>query len=273
VAPCPLPAAQCGDSKVISLPLATMFLVKLFGLLTATAAAFRRQGEIELRGSQKHMLRVCNAYPASDGLTITTKSNEQVTEDGPLAYKACDDYMIGLSPGGSLDFKVGDTKAGTFAVSNLPRTESVLLLVVYRKSPQAAEAAFESHVYASLLNAQLAVIDTYRGSGTAELSITDEATANKPPRSDKLRFDSVVALNEGSYKLVLTQTEQAAAPKQISSAPLTTVNRESYVALRVGMDGTEFPMEIVVYPHPDFDHAGAALTSLMSVVVLMMTQF
>merc|ERR1719262_306126 len=101
-----------------------------------------------------------------------------------MAYKACRDFVSKLTPGDKLEFKVGDASAGTFAVSELPKSDAVLLLVIHRHDTLSTAVAFESHVFASLQNAQIAVIDTYKGTAMATPRIMDaERTDHYPTGS------------------------------------------------------------------------------------------
>jgi len=148
-----------------------------------------------------------------------------------------------------LEFKVGDANAGTFSVSELPSNDAVLFLAIYRHDTLSTAVSFESHVFANLLNAQIAVIDTYKGAKKASLRIQDHQTS-QAARSEELRYDSVVAVNPGQYEAVLADN----SGKVEASTQLVTLNRESYVVLRVGVEakeGQSFPQELIVFPQSD----------------------
>merc|ERR1719478_789160 len=108
----------------------------------------------------KHRLRVCNAYPFNAALDVF-RSKDKLTEQ-PMAYKSCKDFLAPLKAGDKLEFKIGDASAGTFSVSDLPNNDAVLLLIIHRHDQVSTAVSFESHVFANLLNAQVAVIDTYK---------------------------------------------------------------------------------------------------------------
>jgi len=166
-----------------------------------------------------------------------------------MPYKECQDFKAQLKSGDKLEFRVGDANAGTFSVSDLPNNDAVLLLVIYRHDTLSTAVSFESHVFANLLNAQVAVIDTYKGAEKSSLKIKDESSS-KSARVEDLRYDSVVAVNPGFYDCLLV--DGAGAEK--SKAQLVALNRESYVALRVGVEaqsGQAYPQELVVYPKSD----------------------
>merc|ERR1719379_1338901 len=117
--------------------------------------------------------------------------------DLPMAYKSCKDFHTPLKSGDKLEFKVGDASTGTFAVRDLPDNDAVLLLIVHRHDQVSTAVSFESHVFANLMNAQVAVIDTYKGASQATPRIKDRADATKNSRSEELRFSSIVAVNPG----------------------------------------------------------------------------
>merc|ERR1719390_262016 len=99
------------------------------------------------------------------------------------------------------------------------------------------------------MNAQIAIIDTYKGAARATPKILDGA-AKKGARSEELRYDSVVAVNQGIYNVVLA----GADGETKAESQLVALNRESYVVLRTGVEaqqGPAYPQELVVYPQSD----------------------
>merc|ERR1719161_627561 len=102
--------------------------------------------------------------------------------------------------------------------------------MIHRHDTLSTAVSFESHVFANLLNAQIAVIDTYKGAEKASLKIQDASTS-KTAREEDLRYDSVVAVNPGDYEVTLVGSEG----KRINKASLIALNRESYVVMRVGV--------------------------------------
>jgi hypothetical protein len=217
----------------------------------------------------KHRLRVCNAYPYAAALDLF-RSKEKLT-DNSMPYKDCQDFKAQLKAGDKLEFKVGDANAGTFSVSDLPNNDAVLLLVIYRHDTLSTAVSFESHVFANLLNAQVAVIDTYKGSAKSSLKIKDSAHS-KTARSEDLRYDSVVAVNPGEYEVTLVGNDGVTK----AAAPLVALNRESYIALRTGVEaqsGQAYPQELVVYPKSDPSglHSAAMKFRASALFVALMT--
>lgn len=225
-------------------------------LLAATAASHpqqsdshynRRHAQFLVKAvSFKHRLRACNAYPYAAPLDVYLNKVEKLTGGNPLPYKQCREFTFPLKAGDKLKFKVGDANAGVFSVSDLPNTDAVLLLVIHRHDTLTNAVSFESHVFANLLNAQLAIIDTYKGSEKAAIRIQDH-NGGKDSRAEALHYNSVVAVNAGDYDVILKGTDG----KTKSKDTLVAVNKESYVVLRVGVEaqqGQSYPQEIVVAP-------------------------
>merc|ERR1719408_1236796 len=97
-------------------------------------------------------------------MTVELDGADKLTGDEPMAYKTCREFSPQLKAGDKLEFKIGDTTTGTFSVADLPNNDAVLLLAIHRHDTLSTAVSFESHVFANLLNAQVAVIDTYKGS-------------------------------------------------------------------------------------------------------------
>lgn len=236
-------------------------LIICASLCAAASASQALRSEGFVRALEfKHRLRVCNAYPFAASLEVTRGKAEKMTGDAPMAYKACRDFVAPLKVGDKLEFKVGDASAGTFAVSDLPSNDAVLLLVVHRHDTLSTAVSFESHVFSNLANAQVVVLDTYKGAAKAHTSIMDAEPAKKDDktvsfkaeksRAEELRFDSVVAVNPGKYEVALTGDDGEVKSK----TSLIALNHESYVVLRTGVEaqrGAKFPQELVVFPQSD----------------------
>lgn len=202
----------------------------------------------------QHKLRVCNAYPFAAALDVIRNKDEKLTNDAPMPYKSCKDFSVPLMVGDKLEFKIGDATTGTFAISDLPNFDAVLLLAVHRHDTLSTAVSFESHVFSNLENAQVAVIDTYKGAGRSTPRIMDVADSKgsnkKEVRSEELRFDSVVAVKPGRYEVDLDGQDGATKSK----ASLVALGKQSYVVMRTGVEsqqGASFPQELVVYPQSD----------------------
>jgi len=214
----------------------------------------------------KHRLRICNAYPYAAAMDVY-RGIDRLTGDSPMPYKKCKDFETPLKPQDKLEFKVGDANAGTFSVSDLPNNDAVLFLAIHRHDTLSTAVSFESHVFANLLNAQVAIIDTYKGTARSLPEISD-AAGGHGKRSEELRFDSVVAVNPGAYDIALMSRDGAAKAR----GSLVALNRESYVVMRTGVEaqqGPSYPEELVVYPQSD----PAALKSGAAIHTAMVSVF
>jgi hypothetical protein len=212
----------------------------------------------------KHRLRVCNAYPY-DGAVDVFRGNEKLTKL-PLEYKMCGDFASQLMAGDKLKFKVGDDSAGTFTISDLPNNDAVLLLVIQRHDTLSTAVAFKSHVFANLLNAQVAVIDAFKGRARGTAEIHDGSQ-----RREKLKYNSVVATNPGEYKVELVD----GAGKVAVIEDLVALNRESYVIIRTGVDsqnGPGFAQDLIVYPmsDPALLHSAAPCTAVPTAMLMVL---
>lgn len=239
---------------------ASFFSLRHFG----EAKSFVRALEFQ------HRLRVCNAYPYSAAIDVYRGASERLTGNAPMKYKACRDFSAPLQSGDKLEFKVGDAIAGTFAVADLPNNDAVLLLVIHRHDAVSTAVSFESHVFANLNNAQVAILDTYKGKAKSTPRIMDEDNADQKheERSEELRFDSVVAVNPGIYKLQLTNEKGM----EESQGRLVAVNHESYVVIRAGVEaeqGQTYPQELIIWPQSDPAdiHSGAMSRTAFSALV------
>lgn len=195
----------------------------------------------------RHRLRICNAYPYGAAMNVR-RGDTDITGADPLFYKDCGDFRLHLKPGDRIEFLVDDVDAGVFAIHELPLTNSVLLLVIHRHDAVSTAVSFQSHIFANVLNPQMALIDAYQGSRRSVARIMDaEDAARGSSRSEDLRYSSAVAVNPGVYKVGLFDEEG----REEAKSDLVALNRESYVVLRVGVDAKEGPSydeELVVFP-------------------------
>lgn len=208
----------------------------------------RHAGEMFISTLQfNHKLRVCNAYPYTYPMDVYLGKDKLTAS--PMPYKKCEEFSPTLKAGDKIDFKVGDSSAGSFSVSELPSNDAVMLLVIYRHDTSSTAVSFESHIFSNLVNSQIAVLDTYRGQTVSSIRIQDINDA-KTTRNEELRYDSVVAVNPGKYEVVL----QNNAGEEKFAHKLVALNRESYVVVRCGvkaLQGQTYPEELIVFPQSD----------------------
>jgi len=220
----------------------------------------------------KHSLRVCNAYPYTYPMDIYI-GKEKLTSS-PMAYKKCGEFSPTLKAGDKIDFRVGESSAGSFSVSELPGNDAVMLLVIFRHDTLSTAVSFESHVFSNLVNSQIAVLDTYRGKASSTPRIRDVNDA-KTQRNEELRYDSVVAVNPGLYEVVL-ETDQG---DKKATHELVALNRESYVVIRCGVEaeqGQAYAQELMVFPHSDptaLEGAAASKTLGLALLAVLVACF
>lgn len=209
-----------------------------------------------------HKLRICNAYPFQAALEVFRGGAERLTVNGSLPYKACHDYIPQLKKGDKLEFKVGDSSAGNFTVSDLPNNDATLLLVIHRHDTLSTSVSFESHVFSNLQSAQVAVIDAYKGRAKVTTRIMDAAGQRSNARNEEIGFDSVVAVDPGVYEVELDGQNGTLGKSQ-----LVAKSHESYVVLRMGIEaqtGQSYPQELVVFPR------SAAIASTPGLLVMLL---
>lgn len=248
-------------ASTLALSLATVAVGLVNSAVHKTEHVGNRAKQFVASVEFKHRLRVCNAYPYAEPLDVF-RGREKITKE-PLEYKSCSDFSSALIAGDKLKFKVGDLNAGTFTVSDLPNNDAVLLLVIQRHDTLSNAVSFQSHVFANLLNSQVAIIDTYKGRARGLTEISDGSKQN-----EKLRYNSVVAVNPGEYKVSLV----GGSGKAESEEKMVALNRESYVIIRVGVEaqsGASYPQELMVYPlsDPHLLHSAAPHTSPLAMLL------
>merc|ERR1719194_275202 len=248
-----------------------LLLVTVLGTALASAGREalrhgRTQGFVKALEFQHH-LRVCNAYPYSTPLDVYVGRNTKLTSNGAMPYKACRDFPAPLKAGDKIDFKVGDASAGTFQVSDLPNNDAVLLLVIHRHDTVSTAVAFESHVFANLMNAQVAILDTYKGAAKGAPRIME--LKKNSTVSEELRYDSVVAVNPGEYEVELMGDDGLVK----SQSRLVALNHESYVVLRTGVEaqqGQQYPEELIVFPQSDASTLHSGTTSITATLAFFL---
>mmetsp|Transcript_58257 Transcript_58257/g.123665 ORF Transcript_58257/g.123665 Transcript_58257/m.123665 type:complete len:279 (+) Transcript_58257:119-955(+) len=204
----------------------------------------------------RYTLRVCNAYPFTSALDVFLETHQVQLTQSPLIYKACEEFKIKLDSGDKLSFKVGKENIGTFTISDLPREDATLLLIIYRHDTESTAVSFQSHVFTRMSAPQIGVLDTYRGKSASSLHIEDLAMpgANSTPRDETLRFDSVVAIDSGAYRVSLRPDSSKANVTVRATTKLIALNNQAYIVMRVGVEakeGPSYPEELVVFPRSD----------------------
>lgn len=237
---------------------------KLGSSSTSTLRGKKRSADTFIRSLEfKHVLRICNAYPYEAGLSIAVGKDKLTAK--ALEYKSCGEYNRQLNAGDKVDFQIEESNVGTFTISELPAENAVMLMVIYRHDTLSTAVAFESHVFAELPNAQIAVIDAYKGSESSDIRIDDAHVSKKNKedavsRAELLRYSSVVAVNKGLYSVQLH--DRKSPEKIVAKKELVALPKESYLVARVGVqaqEGKSYPQDIIVFPRSDKADLGAAV--------------
>jgi len=229
--------------------------------LSGGASSGRSTKKILKQPEVEQQLVICNAYASPSFLDIDhVQTLDRLTGNAPLRYKECREFTMPLAEGDQLDFKAGNLDVGTFYATGLPKSSASLLLIPHRRDSHSVAISFESHAFADLQSPQIAVVDAYRGgNGEGSVKISDmlpEGSAIQPVE-EMLKFSSVVAVNPGNYKVMLTggasDTNSTDADPS-THVPLLVQNQAKYVVMRVGTDSTTgkgekpYPQELVVFP-------------------------
>lgn len=219
----------------------------------------------------KHVLRVCNAYPYNAAVDVFM--GKEKLNKVQLAYMDCGEFSPKLQTGAKIDFKVGESNVGTFTISDLPQADAVLLMVLFRHDIESTAVSFESHTFAQSSQAQVAVIDTYRGKAVSELRVEDHKDHKEGHlRSELLRYSNVVAVTPGIYDLKL----EASSGSAVATDQLVAKEREAYVVMRCGAEVNEpgsYPETLLVYPRSDpseFEKSAASPQEVFAAMFLIL---
>jgi hypothetical protein len=203
--------------------------------------------------SAQQTLRICNAYPYEEPLDVLL--NEQPFYKG-LTYKSCMDFEhVVIKPGDMLRFKTivdhDEYSAGLFEIADPPPFSSTMLLVVQRHDTLLNAVSFESHVFRQQDEAQVAVIDAYRGVDKAQVRIMHSTKGHPDSAPERLPFGSVHRINLGQYELALDESRG-----KLLKQPFVALPKHTYVVLRVGLednkqtpnDKASFDEDMLVFP-------------------------
>merc|ERR1719238_2658737 len=161
------------------------------------------------------------------------------------------------------------------------------MIIVNRHDVVSTAVSFASHVFANSEKPQVAILDAYKGKVRSTPEIEE---GDQPPQKDKdgkplppppkhkemLRYDSVVAIDQGPYVVELTGDDD----QQIKAkTDLVALNKESYVVFRTGVEsknGKLYPEDVIVFPQSDpnkLPKSGAAHAALFAPLLLLAACF
>jgi len=213
-------------------------------------------------------LLVCNAYPSD--MQMTLKQNGQAMlsrEQNGLSFRDCKQVSTNIKQKDKLDFVLeGAGVEGTFEVGELPNSDATLLLVVERRDARTPLVAFQSFAFpkrAEGKDAQLAVIDTYKGNSSMPHLRMEDHIAGKEQRTvskrvEQLNFNRIYAIEEGTYDASISDHVQAAKGGDMAMLEervtgkrmLHMTKSRNYIVMRTG-DDRHFPQSLVIFPPPE----------------------
>lgn len=235
-------------------------------LFHRTSSADQR---ITAETSYSQTLRVCNAYPYSAGGVNVLGST--------LKYKSCHDFSKTMHSGDQVDFYTAASVeaknaggkpelanlVGSFEVSEVPKNDALLLLVIQPHDSASTGVKFQSHVFVNSADAQVALLDAFVTSGPAADAITiadlKDQDPQYAPRNEQLKFNTVVAVNPGSYEVFVPEEESK------TKKTLDVSDGTKYSVIRVGVrsgtgvtDAIEYSEDLIVFP-PQAGYSTAVL--------------
>lgn len=182
-------------------------------------------------------LLVCNAFSFEQPAHVEREEND-LTGDHPINYKECR-YLkdIKLQEGQRLDFKFAEGVGGIFEVTDLPRDDAVLLLVLQRRDAASTLLVFKSFAFPRNSNslAQVAVIDTIDHL-PAQLVMKDHQS-----HKEILEFNRVYAIEAGDYDADVTFGQEHLGQRAVHFD-----SGRDYVLLRTGTGDIE-GQDLVVF--------------------------
>eukprot|EP00919_Chromeraceae_sp_WS-2016_P033272 GHVR01078635.1.p1 GENE.GHVR01078635.1~~GHVR01078635.1.p1 ORF type:complete len:150 (+),score=33.07 GHVR01078635.1:529-978(+) len=145
----------------------------------------------------------------------------------------------------------------------------MLLAIVMKEGGGVIQLDFKAHVFSKAVKStQLAAIDGYVGDPTVSgMNIEDPEAPGHTARKEKLEFDMVVAVQPGTYSLVLRDVNNA----KISDASFQPQAMAVYGAFRVGAENKGGDSE--VYPQEVFLLVSTATHIATSIALLCMCIF
>jgi len=227
-------------------------------------------------------LLVCNAYPGIFPMTMKHNGHGNQDDQRDIHFKECRRISGRMQSKDKLDFTFENSGIqGSFEIDQLPDTDAMLLLVVGKRDASSPLVAFQSFAFPSHsegTNAQLAVIDAYKGSSSSpHLRMEDHINSKErktiSKRVEELNFNRIYAIEEGDYDASLTdhqlQEGDAEHEKTGAKTMFHLAKNQNYVILRTG-DG-QFHQSLVVYPEAPRSSARKLAVGLVATFFAVMS--
>jgi len=224
-------------------------------------------------------LLVCNAYPGNFAVNVKQNGRESTDEQKNIRYQECRHLPGQVNSKDKMDFIFANSGvSGTFEIGDLPDSDAMLLLVVEKRDSSSSLVAFQSFAFPSHSegkNAQLAVIDTYKGSSSSpHLKMEDHINTKEPKtiskRVEQLNFNRIYAIEEGTYDASISDhildKDEGKSATDVSKKTFRLAKHKNYVILRTGGGNTQ--QSLVVYP-PELAKSASAHLSFGSASILV----
>lgn len=237
----------------------------LTGALTSLHDSMEARRNSWLQKSQVKVnqeLLLCNAYPSKHAVEVQKNSKDViVSKEHAVPFRQCRYVQGRVQQHDKLEFSLaGSGVKGTFEVGQLPASDAVLLLVLEKRDAGSALVSFQSFAFPTSssknTNAQLAVIDAFRGNASAprlkmEDHIMDKEEQTVSKRVELLSFNRVYSVEEGDYDASVADHSQEPTAEslleRITRKTLKLAKSKNYVVLRTG-DDNGFDQDITVFP-------------------------
>lgn len=230
---------------------------------------------------------ICNAYPSDSNLVVTKNSQETIADaEHKLQFGQCRYVPSHVAAQDKLEFSLTDIQIhGDFEVGSLPTSDAVLLLVLEKRSSGSPVVSFKSFAFPTERDptsneAQLAVIDAFRGNSSAPHLKMEDHISGKPKatlskRVEQLSFNRVYAIEEGLYDASVLEHpgETVGQANTTAKHVLKLVKGQNYVLLRTGDDSLGKPQALVVYPDADFKGSAQRGVQRLPALVLSLVAF
>jgi hypothetical protein len=239
-------------------------------LLGATAHSVEKGAKKALRAAPlvheeafKRKLVACNTFPDEEPVSIT--QNRKTKLEDNLRYKECRTVKGKIAEGDQLVFESKSAGTWTFQVGALPEADSTLLLVFEKRDDKSKVPAFQSFAFPeSAADAQLAIIDAYKGPSERTRVHLSDANSQGKARAEDLDYDRVYAIEGGDYDLSMLLGANVTSKEHAPRMHMTKGG--DYVALRLGGSGYahDYKEELVTFSLIDSNACAAALLALFA---------
>lgn len=192
-------------------------------------------------------LMVCNAYPG--GPAKIRRNGVELKSKEALPFSQCR-YVDGkIYAEDRISFQFNEGVEGTFEVDELPKSDSVLLLIVQKRDSSATDdlLAFQSFAFPSSAqggnDAQVAFLNAVADDHETSLQIAEQGKKVGSAREETVLFNRVYAIENGQYDVAMPALQK----KLNGHAKVGLQAGQDYVVLKTGTKGHT---QLMVFPAP-----------------------